>query len=667
MVVGVISNSTAGTISVADGGDTFTSIVSNSITGGLVNIFRALNISSGKTSLTVTFTGGTNDKTAVVGAEFNNCATSSADDGHIVGSNGSAVTTISAASSGTGIFAGSGTTGDLIVQVGYRVGTPFVNATPPYTVGSQSNITWSTLASDGMDGSFSQWGVYNSTSSLSPQFTTGSSSTYVTAAIALKAASAGNGIPSGMQVVSIQHASINSNHSGTTPIELQVPCISGGMIVAKVGPGGNSYKVTGITDANSNTWTDPHGGTIAGDGTSGKSQTFYAYNMTCSGGSDDAVHVATSGGGSDDATILFYTVQGEATSVNPYRGGFLGYDNAAGLSCGVTGCTGTPVFSCDPVIDQVGCTTAKNTTGASDGISFSQMSVAFNTCESMTTGVFNSIVANGLAVSGPQPVDQNNCWGYQKFSSHALQQWDWQFIYDGSHNTGGYSSISDFFISATGTQLPYIVQYGVCFTASTSTTLACSTTATPKTGNALIALVNNNNSRTVSKVCTDGGTCGAGNSFTHATGAPGSSSTLRSDGWYLLSAPASAGTWTATFNLTATNREMFWYEVNCGSTPCSFDTDGHVTSGTGSSGTLNGPSLTTTDTDGFIATDYAVANTVDQNPLTGNEFVGGGAIQATTTDAANSLVSIGGTSHQSKAHDSSASDTFCASSVAIKK
>jgi hypothetical protein len=57
---------------------------------------------------------------------------------------------------------------------------------------------------------------------------------------------------------------------------------------------------------------------------------------------------------------------------------------------------------------------------------------------------------------------------------------------------------------------------------------------------------------------------------------------------------------------------------------------------------------------------------VDQNPLAGNEFIDGGAIQATTTDAGNSLVSTSAAAHQSKFHNTAASGTFAGTAAAFK-
>src|SRR5204862_4246739 len=95
------------------------------------------------------------------------------------------------AGTSTSITAGSlspTAVGDLILQVSYA---PTYASNTSFTAGSQSNITWALAHTLLGDGSASQWGLYNSTSAITPTFTAGTANPILSCAGALRATPAG--------------------------------------------------------------------------------------------------------------------------------------------------------------------------------------------------------------------------------------------------------------------------------------------------------------------------------------------------------------------------------------------------------------------------------------------------------------------------------------------
>jgi hypothetical protein len=445
----VVSGDTSTTATVTDdapgGSNTYTSVVTgvDSSNHMRVRLWVALNVKAGTRTITPAFTATNPDRVAVTGAEFYNVATSSA----VEASN-----SFSSASGSSTMSAGSitpATSGDLIYQCGVRSQTPLVNISTPYMAGSQSNITWNLQAADNGDGLVSQWGIYSATAAINPQLSMANASGYVSASMALKAATAGNPRPSGMQIVGIQHIAGADGVGSITPKFMQFPTI-GNLFIASIGPGGNNYSVSSITDSNANTWTST--GTVVGlgDANTGKSQRFYAQNATPA--NNLALTVNWTGTADNkDSNILFYDVVGASSSA--FVSHFMDY---VGGGVG-SGSQFTAYTNVSP--------------GTAIGIGFAQMSVSFNTVcgsnnnlmVSPATALCDSYSYGGEPLNGPQPVDQNNGWAHYSFGTNANQTWTWPF--QQNNTISSIASTLDFFKSASSgtqpappTQLTAIVQ-----------------------------------------------------------------------------------------------------------------------------------------------------------------------------------------------------------------
>ena len=79
------------------------------------------------------------------------------------------------------------------------------NSVSSFTAGSQSNITWQLLGTDLYDGTAAEAGVYNATSAINPTFTSGTSESFTSCAVALKAASAGTAPTQAFRIIHMLH------------------------------------------------------------------------------------------------------------------------------------------------------------------------------------------------------------------------------------------------------------------------------------------------------------------------------------------------------------------------------------------------------------------------------------------------------------------------------
>lgn len=190
-----------------------------------------------------------------------------------------------------------------------------------------------------------------------------------------------------------------------------------------------------------------------------------------------------------------------------------------------------------------------------------------------------------------------------------------------------------------------VVQHKTGQTNASQVTVPITVTGTAA-GNLLVVATGNAGTRTVTKVCTDGTTCAAGNSFTHSVGCDSALGTDEAEIWYLT--PSTAGVTTITISFSGSsgtfNKEGWAWEVSGFTNPT---TDGCqvVNSGTAAASTATGASITTTATAGFVAAVVISSANITVNPKAGNEFTGGGDISA-TSDAACSLVSASAAAHQ---------------------
>jgi hypothetical protein len=437
VVSGDASNSASVTDDAPGGSNTYTSVVTSvdSSNHMRVRLWVALNVKAGARTITPAFTATNPDRVAVTGAEFYNVATSSA----VEDSNG-----FSSPSGSSTISAGSitpATSGDLIYQCGVRSQTPTVNLVNAFTPGSQANITWNLQATDNWDGLVSQWGIYNSVAAINPQLTMANASGYVSASMALKAATAGSPAAAGMRVVGIEHIAFSKPVGGTTPKLIQFAS-TGNLFIASIGPGGTSYQVSSMSDSMNNTWTST--GTVFGDSNAGKSQRYYA--QTATPGNLSITTTWTGGDSTTDANILFYDVVGAASSA------FVSHQSA----------NNTCQVGCNSVGSGNQLTTYTSVApGTTSGMAFAQMSVAFNTVCGATNNLMvspagalcDSYSYGGEPLDGPEPVDQNNGWAHYTFSTGANQTWTWPFQTNSQINF--FSSTLDFFKSANSvTQVP---------------------------------------------------------------------------------------------------------------------------------------------------------------------------------------------------------------------
>jgi hypothetical protein len=295
--------------------------------------------------------------------------------------------------------------GDLAYQVVFNIPTQ----QSAFTAGSQSNISWSLLSADLMDGWAAQYGLYNSTSAINPALAMGTSQKWVSAAVLLKTGTSG-GVPSGMRIVHLMHENIpvtpaagGTGGSFANPLSLQFPS-SGNLLVAMIG-GGLACTVTSITDTNQNTWTQAGATqTIAGNDTV---QAYYAENAI-SGNLDLTVQWSATDG---DQTIFFYDVTGAAASPLDTTAGSSGSQSVAGNL--------TMPFTITPA-------------GANE-IMFEEVIWDYNTASGLLGQgqFFDTNTFDGETQSGVSPVDQNNGWGHALTTSTAPVGITWETMYSG--------------------------------------------------------------------------------------------------------------------------------------------------------------------------------------------------------------------------------------------
>jgi Putative Ig domain len=360
-----------------------------------IGIATAFSVVAGARVISVCFSSDPGGFVQPMATEFDNVV---AVDGAGVGAQGT----------GTTVAAGSMTptvSGDLAYQVVYSLSTNQSS----FTGGTQSNIGWSLLSADLMDGWAAQYGTYSSTSAISPTMSMGTSEKWLTAAVLLKTGTAG-GVPSGMRILHLVHENLPvTTYSGGTgnpfpnPTTLQFPS-SGNLLVAVLG-GGLGCTVTGMTDTNHNTWSQAGTAQIAASGND-TVQTYYAGNATTSGTLGVTLNWSVTDG---DFTILLYDVTGAATSP---------FDTTAGSNGNQTGAGNlTMPFTLTPA-------------GANELI-FTDVIWDYNTAYGLGGGYFDSNMFDGESQSGPEPIDENNGWGHILTTSNAAVSFTWTVQFGG--------------------------------------------------------------------------------------------------------------------------------------------------------------------------------------------------------------------------------------------
>jgi hypothetical protein len=315
-----------------------------------------------------------------------------------------------AGNSGSGT---SATSGSLTPSVGadlvYQVVASLSVKQSSFTAGHLGLDSARLLSADLMDGFAGQYGINNSAGAITPAMTLGSSDKWVSAAVSLKAGSAGS-VPSGMRIVHLVHENVPYNvpAGGTgnpfpNPLSLQFPT-SGNLLVAMVGGGNMPETVTGMTDSNHNHWSQAGETYTGGDAVA---QAFYAPSAASS--EDLGLQVSWSGT-MGDYTFFLYDVLGAAAS-SPL-------DTTAGGS-GNQGTAGnlTMPFTITPA--------------AAGEIVFSEVMWDYNTGSGLVGQLFDTNTFTGESESGPEPVDENNGWGHTITTSTAPVAFTWTLLFDG--------------------------------------------------------------------------------------------------------------------------------------------------------------------------------------------------------------------------------------------
>jgi hypothetical protein len=372
-----------------------------------IGIATAFNIAAGARVVSVCFSSDPGGYTQPMATEFDNVI---GIDGAGTGSQGT----------GTSVTAGSMTptvTGDLVYQVAFSLS---INQSS-FTAGSQSNISWSLLSSDLLDGWAAQYGLYNSTAAINPTLTMGTSQKWISASVLLKTGTSG-GVPSGMRIVHLVHENIpfHADAGGTdnpfpNPTTVQFPS-SGNLLVAMIGGGYVACTVTGVSDNNGNAWAQA--GPTEIQASNDVTQAFYAGSATTSGNLRLTVHWSATDG---DFSFFLYDITGAAASPLDTATGGIGSQSSSGNL--------TMPYTINPA--QAG------------ELVFAEVIWDYNTGAGIVGSgwLFDTNTFDGENQSGPEPIDQNNGWGHYYTTSTSPVSVTWQTMYPGLP-TGSWSSVA---------------------------------------------------------------------------------------------------------------------------------------------------------------------------------------------------------------------------------
>jgi hypothetical protein len=298
----------------------------------------------------------------------------------------------------TSVTAGSmtvGTANDLIVQAVFNDpanGYASPSSETSFSVGSQSNITWTFNASDLNESNAAQSGILTTAGSFNATFTQGTKQVFASCAAAFKSASAGTG-PSGIRIISVDHA--QEGNGITSPVTLQTP-LSGNMFVVSDLSGGEAY-ITGISSTPSCTWanTGPVYESSALD-----SYTIIWYAVGCKGASNMTLTLTLAGPTTDDTYMVYDVTNSNAWTFDTDSGGQRGSQ-----------------FSIVPTVTTCSsCDTPSTTTGIVFG-SFSQDECTATGLTAPSGGFFDAATYSGNSLNGAQSVDQNNGWFHSFYTS----------------------------------------------------------------------------------------------------------------------------------------------------------------------------------------------------------------------------------------------------------
>jgi hypothetical protein len=333
------------TLSITDDkGQSYTIAKTNSNTNQTVFIAYFANTVAGVKQITLTYAGANANYNDAWAGEFNNVATSSPVDSSNAASGSS---TTPAAGSLT--FAASG---DLIVQVAEQDSTGAVTG---WTAGSQSNITWALADADRGNGALVnqavQWGVYNSTTTFSPQLTMAPTGGWNTVAVAFKSAAAGSAEPNTVYVKDVNHFNQVSAPSGTA-YQATIPAGCNCIVLTLISP--HPRDITAISDSHGNTWQKL--GEIDDNGNgSGDVAIWAAFNATCS---PDMTVTPTVSNTILDGDMVIYGIQSPTNLALDTGFGTSGFVSAFGtqsVAGNLSTVTGTPSTANGIIIAACGC------------------------------------------------------------------------------------------------------------------------------------------------------------------------------------------------------------------------------------------------------------------------------------------------------------------------
>lgn len=534
-------------------------------------------------------------------------------------------------------------TGDIIDATFFKAGTPACTTNPCYTAGTgQSNITWALRGVDYQNGGAEQWGVYNSTTALNPTITD-ISSTYIGLTLAFKAANGGTS-PTGMYPVYQTWCTTPTTSTATQ--KCQFP--NSGNLVIVQGTGA-SPQITSIAQTG-HTWVVPDGPAWAdetGNTFLSGSGLGYVPNASADGSGQITVTMTNTGGSPSDFGFTLWDVAGAATVPFGARYTVGGNDT----------------------------TTRSNFTYASnylpeitDGLVFTNVNWANDTASTFLSpsgALFNATTWGGQQLSGPSTPFQNAGAGLLHNSTTTAQAWEVGFVASFTGGIANWAGELASFGSATGTFTgPSIIQSPSHEVTSGSTNTV--TMASTQTGSTLVAVVGNNNSRTVTKICTDGTTCAGGNSFTKASSATCTAASVSAEGeiWYLTGHASGVTSVEATMSgATTTVGDMKVYEIRNITT---LDVAGAVNSGAGVANLYTGPSLTMTGSPGIAVAILVIDNAtgVHGNPSDGSLW-GYDNLNTPQGNATGAIIAAAGTTAYSVVA-SGATNAFCAGAAAFK-
>ena len=373
--------------------------------GNITAVYYALNVAAGTRVISVKNSGGTVGYLAVSASEYYNIAITSALDAK----------DCSAGSSSDTITAGTITpanSGDLLWQWAADANTASVSSFAP---GSQPNISWQLNGTDIHASDATQAGVYNSTASINPTFTSGSAEPFDSCVMALKAANAGTAPMRAFRIVHMLHAEMSSSETGPYAVEMPT---SGNLLVIGFSSGGNT--ITSITGTPLNQWVSP-GGASNPDNQSGLpvQQIFYAANANTS--NKLTLSIAQTGP-MTGTTFMIYDFTGAATSP---------FDVGSGGQTGNQTTTVTQLTTCSSCL----------TPSAPNEVILGNVGQDWCTATGIVSpggALFDSAIYTGNSVNGPEAVDQNNGWFHYYDSGTSPLTATWTYTC-GSDAEGGWA------------------------------------------------------------------------------------------------------------------------------------------------------------------------------------------------------------------------------------